>query len=414
MSLEVVRPEVVVIGGGPSGLATAAALAGRDVLVIEREGELGGIPRHCHHPGFGIRDLHRSLSGPAYAARLAERARAGGARVWTRAMVTALGPDRTLAVTTPQGLRRVEPRVVVLATGARERPRPARLIAGDRPDGVYTTGQLQQLVHLRHRSVGERAVVVGAELVSFSAVLTLRAAGCETVLMTSAYARAESYRLLGVAGSALLRAPVATRTRLVRIEGRERVRSVVLRDERTGVDRRVECDTVILTGDWVPDHELARRAGLEIDPGSLGPVVDMGLRTSTPGVFAVGNLVHPVDTADVAALDGAHVATAVMAYLRGGRDASGTKGVRVLAGESLRWLAPGMLRAADPAPARRRLLAWTDISTLRPTVEVRQDGALLTARRLAWPAAPGRVFRMPSSVLDGVDPAGGAVTVSVR
>ncbi|HEV7851362.1 MAG TPA: FAD-dependent oxidoreductase, partial [Mycobacterium sp.] len=179
---------VAIVGGGPSGLTAAAALSGRvdgDVLVIEREVETGGIPRHSDHPGYGMRDLKRFVSGPAYAKRLTAMAQNAGATLETEAMVTGWTGERRLQITSPRGIRTVTADAVVLATGARERPRPARLVPGGRPDGVYTTGQLQNLVHLHHADVGSRALIVGAELVSWSAVLTLREAGCATVGMVS-------------------------------------------------------------------------------------------------------------------------------------------------------------------------------------------------------------------------------------
>ena len=187
---------VAIVGGGPSGLTAAAALAGKvdgEVVVIEREAETGGIPRHSDHPGYGMRDLKRFISGPAYAKRLSAMAKDAGAVLETEAMVTSWAGERALRITSPRGLRTVTADAVVLATGARERPRPARLIPGDRPDGVFTTGQLQNLVHLHHAKVGSRALVVGAELVSWSAVLTLRESGCATVGMVSSYPRSEAY-----------------------------------------------------------------------------------------------------------------------------------------------------------------------------------------------------------------------------
>jgi NADPH-dependent 2,4-dienoyl-CoA reductase/sulfur reductase-like enzyme len=217
-----------------------------------------------------------------------DAAAASGVTIRAEAMVTGIEADRTLTVTTPQGLTHVRPGALVLATGARERPRSARMIAGDRPAGVYTTGHLQNLVHLQHGTPGQRAVVVGAELVSWSAVLTLREAGCRTVLLTTTYDRSESYRAFSALGRTVLRVPVAPRSRVVSIHGRHRVEAVTLEDLRTGTQRRVACDTVVLTGDWVPDNELARTAGLDVAPGSRSPVVDATLRTSAPGDFAVG------------------------------------------------------------------------------------------------------------------------------
>jgi thioredoxin reductase len=409
------RTDVAIIGGGPAGLTAAAELAkerGLDVTVLEREGEAGGIPRHSDHLGYGIRDMKTFISGPAYARKLVNKASAAGAHILTEAMVTGWHGDQSLQVTSTQGRIRVDARAVVLATGARERPRAARLIPGDRPSGIYTTGQLQNVVHLHHQTVGRRAVVVGAELVSWSAVLTLRHAGCRTELMTTTYPSPESYGLFNIAGkSPLLGVRVATRTRLVRIIGKPALQAVEIEDLDTGNRRIVECDTLILTGDWIPDHELARTGGLPMDDKTLGPLVDTALRTGRDGVFAAGNLCHPVDTADIAALDGVHVAHAVRDYLNGTRTI--TEGVRLQVESPLRWISPGILRPHDRAPARNRVLLWTDTLVRIPRIRVYQDGQVIATKTLPWPASPGRVFRIPADVLSGADFAGGSVTISL-
>ena len=412
MTADELVADVVVVGGGPAGLTAARELArGRRVLVLDRESEAGGIPRHSDHLGYGVRDLRRLTSGPAYARRLVAAALDAGADVRTEATVTGWAGERLLEVTSPQGRFAVRGGAVVLATGARERPRSARLVPGDRPSGVLTTGQLQNLVHLQHRSPGRRAVVVGAELVSWSAVLTLRGAGTETVLMTTEHERGESYVVLRAPARLALRVPVATRTRVVRVIGHEAVEGVEVRDLRTGRVRVVACDTVVFTGDWIPDHELVRLGGLDLDPATRGPRVDAALRTSHAGVFAAGNLVHPVDTADVAALDGRHVADHVRRWLDHG--AGPAPGARIVAVEPFRWVAPSLLAPGAPAPARRRLLLWAEEFRVTPRVVARQDGREVGRRSLPWPVAPGRVFRVPWSLLDRADPRGGDVTIGL-
>ncbi|MEU1730882.1 FAD-dependent oxidoreductase [Streptosporangium sp. NPDC020145] len=409
-------PDVVVVGAGPSGLSAARVLAprvGGEVLVLDRESTAGGIPRHSDHPGYGVRDMGRFMGGPAYARKLVRQAEEAGATIRTNATVTGWSGERAIEVTSPEGRLLVEAGAVILATGARERPRPARLIPGDRPRGVYTTGHLQNLVHLRHGRVGERAVVVGAELVSWSAALTLREAGCRTVLMTTEYPRPDSYAVFSGPGKVLFGTEVATRTRVSRIIGRPDLRAVEVENLDTGRRRVVECDTLILTGDWIPDHELARAAGIAIDPGTRGPLVDSALRTDRPGVFAVGNLLHPVDTADVAAIDGAHVARPVTTWLDGGSWPVG-EGVRLLAGEPFRWVAPEILRPGDPVPARRRLLLWGDRHIRLPHVVLWQGDRVVARRRVWWPVAPGRVFRVPTDMLSAVDPRGGPVLVTAE
>ncbi|HEY5841240.1 MAG TPA: FAD-dependent oxidoreductase [Mycobacterium sp.] len=412
-----VKPtDVAIIGAGPAGLAAATRLAAthrRRVLVLDREATPGGIPRHCDHPGYGMRDMRTFVSGPAYARRLVREAREAGAEILTEAMVTAINPDNSVDATTPAGLLRVQPGAVIMATGARERPRPARLIPGERPSGVYTTGHLQNIVHLHHGKVGKRAVVVGAELVSWSAVMTLRHAGCSTVAMTTEYPSPESYAAFNVPGKAVFRVPVATRTRVVRIIGKPALQGVEVENLDTGARRTIECDTVVFTGDWIPDHELARSAGIDLDPGTKGPAVDTALRTSRQGVFAAGNVAHPVDTADIAALDGTFVADRVQAHLCRGTAAARPMGIRIIAEAPFRWVSPNLLRPNDPAPPRHRLLLWSDRLIRFPTVTVSQLGKVIATKRTPWPASPGRVFRVPSSVLDGVDPDRGAVTIGV-
>jgi thioredoxin reductase len=404
---------VAIVGGGPSGLTAAAALAGRvdgDVLVIEREAQTGGIPRHSDHPGYGMRDLKRFVSGPAYAKRLTVMAQNAGATLETAAMVTGWTGERRLQITSPRGIRTVTADAVVLATGARERPRPARLIPGGRPDGVYTTGQLQNLVHLHHADVGSRALIVGAELVSWSAVLTLREAGCATVGMVSGYPHSEAYAVFRMPGRLLMDGPVFTRSRIVAVEGKDRVCAAVVENLQTGRRTTVDCDTVVFTGDWIPDHELARTGGLTMDPATRGPMVDAGLRTSATGVFAVGNLIHPVDTADGAALDGRHVPAAVSGWLEH-RDEP-PKAVRIRTDGPFKWVAPQLVSPAGGVPARGDLLFWVDEYRRLPKLRAVQDGRTLATKRTPWPAAPGRVYRAPWSLVADADPAGGDVTVS--
>ena len=293
------RDEVVIVGGGPAGLSAAIELRRRGVarvIVHEREQHAGGVPRHTNHLGYGMRDLHRITTGPRYAAALVRRAERAGVDVRTGSTITSIADLSADAV--------------ILATGVRERPRSARLVPGDRPAGVLTTGALQQFVTLHHQKVGRRAVVVGAEHVSFSAVLTLHHAGCEVAALVTPLPRHQTYRSLAAITAGRRRVPVRTGVDVAEVIGRTRVEGVVLTD-----GTRIECDTVVFTGDWIPDHELARRDGLTMVPGSKSPVVDANLHTERPGVFAIGNLVRPAETADVCALDGRHVATAVLDWL---------------------------------------------------------------------------------------------------
>ena len=160
-----------------------------------------GIPPHADHPGYSIRDRKSSLNGPTYAKKLVAEAAKARAHIQTQTMVPGWADSWSLEATCPNSLLTIKPQVSVFATGARERPCPARLIPGDRPAGVFTTGQLQNVVHIHKQNVGKRAVIVGAELISWSAAMTLMEAGCKTEALVTEYPRGESYSVFKLGGS---------------------------------------------------------------------------------------------------------------------------------------------------------------------------------------------------------------------
>ena len=405
------RP-VAVVGGGPAGLAAATELrrlGASEVVVIEREAEPGGIPRHARHQGFGLRDLRRPLSGPAYARRWAQLARDAGAELLVEAMVTGWTPGGSLELTGPAGRTTLEPAAVVLATGCRERPRSARLVPGSRPAGVMTTGMLQQLVYLQDMPAGKRALVVGAEHVSFSAVMTLAHGGARALALTTELPRHQSLAAFRLGALARYRVPVWARTAVTAIHGRPRVEEVELTDLATGATRAVACDTVVFSADWIPDHELAVMAGIELDPLTRGPAVDQELRTSATGVFAAGNVVHGAEQADVAALSGRHAAAGVARYLRDGAWPRGR--VPVVCEAPLGWIAPNVV-AGPAAPARGRFALRASALLRAPRVEVAQGGRVLWRGRPAR-VMPGRSARLPYAWTGQVDAEGPAVRVAL-
>ncbi|MGV9942369.1 NAD(P)/FAD-dependent oxidoreductase [Streptomyces sp. NPDC003401] len=392
--------DVLVVGAGPAGLAAAARLAaagaGR-VEVLDRERQPGGTPRHGAHGGYGT--LLHPLTGPAYARLLVTAARRAGATV--RPGVTALDWTGPLSLRTlgPDGLETLTARAVVLATGARERPRAARLVPGTRPAGVHTTGELQRAVHLHGQHVGTRAVIVGAEDVSYAAAGTVRAAGAVVVAMLTEHARPQT--AAARAADARLRhgTPLLTRTTVTELLGHGRLSGVRVRhqDGRTAV---LPCDTVVFTGDFVPDHELVRRAGLSLDPGTRGPAVDGSLRTSRPGVFAAGSLLHPAESAATAARDGAHAADAVLDHLTGtGTGTARPPAVPLTVAPPLRWIAPNRVTPADRLPYVLR----TATELVRPVLHVTQDGRVLHRERLRS-ALPNRTLRLSADWTHRVDP----------
>ncbi len=406
------RRGVVVVGAGPAGLACALELrrlGADDVLVLEREAHAGGVPRHCAHQGFGARDLHRLVSGPRYAERYARAALDAGLELEREAMVTGFGEDAELHVTSPRGRRSVRAEAVVLATGCRERPRSARLIPGARPWGVMNTGTLQQLVHGQDRRLPGNALIVGAEHVSFSALLTLRHAGAEIAGMITELPRQQSLPLAALAARARFGSRLWTRTALRRIHGRSTVEGVELEHLDTHAARSLRCELVVLSADWIPDHELAVMGGLELDPATRGPRVDTSLRCSRAGVFAAGNLLHGAEPADVAALSGRHAGRAVADWLRGPRSWPAGP-VAIVTRPPLGWISPNMLSADATAPPRGRFMLRAETFLRGPTVVITQGERVLWRERLGR-LQPGRSAALGASWVVAVDPGSGPVEV---
>jgi thioredoxin reductase len=405
---------VVVIGAGPAGLAAALELRRRgvtEVLVLEREAEPGGIPRHARHQGFGLRDLRRPLSGPRYARRYAELVADAGAELRTETMVTGWSPAGPLEVTSPRGREALDPAAAVLATGCRERPRPARLVPGSRPEGVITTGTLQQLVYLKGLKPGTRALVVGAEHVSFSALLTLAHGGARAVGMVTELPRHQSLALFRAGAALRFRTPLWTRTAVSAIHGRPRVEEVELTDLDSGAVRRLACDTVVFTADWIPDHELAVMAGLAMDAGTRGPAVDAALRTSRAGVFAAGNLLHGAETADVAALGGRHAGAAAAAFVSNGHGWPEAR-IPIECEPPLRWIAPNAVVPGAGAPPRGRFALRSSGFASWPRIEIAQGSRTLWSGRTPR-LVPGRSASLPHGWTEAVDTDDEAVRVRV-
>ncbi len=308
--------DVLIIGAGPAGLSAAAVLAehGLDVHVVDRENAAGGIPRHCGHSLYGWREFRRIMGGQTYARRLTLRAKNHGARLHTQTTVVALRPQGRVDLSTPKGLQSVQASQVLIATGARETSRAARFIGGTKPGGVMNTGALQGLVYLARQKPFKRPIILGSELVSFSALLTCRHSGARPVAMVEPNAQLTTYgaarwlpRALGV--------PLHLNTAITAIHGRDWVTGVTLQSGDT--ERHLDCDGVVVTGAFRPENALLRASHLAVDPGTRGPVIDQFGRCSDPAYFAAGNVLRPVETAPWCWDEGRRVALAILAAAKG-------------------------------------------------------------------------------------------------
>lgn len=388
------RP-VIIIGGGPAGLTAARTLVSaglQDVLVLERNPEAGGLPRFAAHPGWGMLDFHRLWNGPRYARELVHAA--SGAEIRTNASVVGLQPGGGVEVSTGAGMETLWARAVLLAAGIREMPRSARLLSGTRPWGVVSTGAFQEMVYAGGLRPFQRPVILGTELVSFSALLTARHAGIRPVAMIEPEDRITARRPGDWVARLLLRVPVLTRTRLVAVEGQPRVEAVVV--ERDGQRERIACDGVILSGRFVPEASLARAAHLAMDSGTGGPAIDTHWRCSDPAFFAAGNVLRPVEHSGAAAQEGAAAARSMLRAL-GGTLPPPDAAVAVQAAGALRYVYP---QRVLPGEGRVRLLARVGTAQ-QGRLRVSAGGRVLWQRHIS--ALPERRVTIPldTDLLDG-------------
>lgn len=395
--------DVVVVGAGPAGLSAAAAFAEhgvRRVLVVDRDDAAGGLPRFCHHLGFGWEYTHRLDSGPGLVRRLLRRLDRDAVAIATRTSVLSVRPGPELElVGVGCGHTRLRPRAVVLATGIRERPRSARLVPGRRPAlGILTTGQLQQMVTRGVPVNGRRAVIVGTEHVAFSILLTARRAGLDIVAMVGAEDRVMSYagaalvaRLMGV--------PIHLSSTVEDIRGAERVESVALRGPSG--QRSIDCDTVIFSGDFIPDAALLPGSGIDLAAATSGPSVDQYGRTSETGIFAAGNVLRAVESSGRAAIEGARVGANAAAFLQG-QLAWPRNTARIRLGEGLSYVVPQRWASSDGHGGALRALPVS----LRASADIRRGRLCLSDDgRDVWTGGVAKILRhrrlsLPASALD--------------
>jgi thioredoxin reductase len=396
------RPyQAIIVGGGPAGLSAAKALRARgidDLVVIEREGSAGGLPRECDHGGFGFAQYHRWYTGPAYARRLLGEVQ--GVAVLTHASVVDVAPGGVISVASEAGVQQMSAPAVLLATGIREMPRPARLVSGGRPAGLLTTGILQRWLRETGRAPCRRPLIVGTEWVAFSALHTLRRAGLQAVAMIEERARVTIPAAVAAAAQVWFSLPVLTDTRIVRVLGGECVEGVEI--QCRGERRIIECDAVIFSGRFTPEAALIRDSHLQMDPGSAGPLIDQHFRCSDPAFFAAGNVLRAVESSGVVGREGEAAGRAMAAALQG-RLSAPVKRVVIDSPHPLAYVCPRIVALPDDALAQPLVLGARVTRAVRGTLSVLRNGECIARRRIS--ALPERrvSIRLPRNFERGLE-----------
>ena len=355
--------DIVIIGGGPAGLAAASAAydeGARSILILERDKELGGILNQCIHNGFGLHTFKEELTGPEYAQRFADRVKERNIAYKLNTMVMDISPDKVVtAMNREDGLFDIQAKAIVLAMGCRERSRGALNIPGFRPAGVYSAGTAQRLVNIEGFMPGREVVILGSGDIGLIMArrMTLEGAKVKVVAELMPYSGGLKRNIVQCLNDFGI--PLKLSHTVVDIQGKERVTGVTIAQVDShnkpisGTEEHYSCDTLLLSCGLIPENELSREMGVELNRVTNGPAVNERLETSIPGVFAAGNVLHVHDLVDFVSEEAAAAGRAAAAYVAGGGVAEENHGIPVAVEGGPRYTVPCTI---DPAHVGKELI----------------------------------------------------------
>jgi NADPH-dependent 2,4-dienoyl-CoA reductase/sulfur reductase-like enzyme len=397
--------QILIIGGGPAGMAAALAAAERGVkvLIVERGHYLGGILSQCIHEGFGLIRLGKALSGPEYAEVYAKRVLGNPhITVMPDTMVLRVTPEHQVYCASRNGMVCFEAKAVVFATGCRERTRGALMIPGTRPTGIFTAGLAQQLLNIHNIAIGKRAVILGSGDIGMIMARRLTLSGCEVIgvfeklpycsgLPRNQYQCLDDYAI-----------PLYLSRTVTEIRGKRRLESVVVSrlDETEkpipGSDHEIPCDTLVLSVGLIPENELAGQAGIVLAPETNGIQVDSHLEASVPGMFACGNALHVNDLVDNVSDEGEQAGGRAAEYVLGNLSVKTSK-VPVRAGQGVRYVTPREVYAHEPAMISLRVSS----PGMHTTVRITNGEAVILEKKYTY-TNPAEMIRLDIPVLDTI------------
>ena len=349
------KRDIVIIGGGPAGLAAAEAAVqagARDVLILERDTRLGGILNQCIHNGFGLHTFKEELTGPEYAARFEARVRALQIEYKLGTMVLSISPEKTVtAVSREEGLVTIEAKAVILAMGCRERARGALNIPGFRPAGIFSAGTAQRLVNMEGYMPGREVVILGSGDIGLIMArrMTLEGAKVRVVAELQPYSGGLKRNIVQCLDDYGI--PLKLSHTVTEIHGKERVTGVTISavDENLkpvpGTEEFYSCDTLLLSVGLIPENELSTGAGVALSRVTNGPAVNESLETNVPGIFACGNVLHVHDLVDYVSEEAAAAGRAAAVYLQQGEQRE-DKAIHINASGGVRYTVPSIIRPA--------------------------------------------------------------------
>ena len=411
--------DVIVIGGGPAGLAAACAACdngAENILVIERDKELGGILNQCIHNGFGLHRFREELTGPEYAGRFISLLRQTKAEVLLDTMVVEITPERRVrCINTKEGYTELKAGAVVLAMGCRERTRGAIAIPGDRPAGIFTAGAAQRYVNMEGYMVGRRVVILGSGDIGLIMARRMTLEGAEVLACVELcpYSNGLNRNIVQCLNDYEI--PLYLSHTITEIRGKERVEQVVI--SRVDADRRpipgadiiFDCDTVLLSVGLIPENELTRAAGIPMDRRTNGAIVYENMETMVPGVFACGNVVHVHDLVDFVSAESEKAGAAAARYALGKETAG--RCIELKNGSAVNYTVPQHIRPEGVEKLCEVFFRVNNVYRDRVITVTDESGAVL-CRFPREHMAPGEMEKiaLPRALLEK---AVGAVTVSV-